>query len=171
MHSFCFFVFVSSMGGSTKATECSSNGLLFIVHSIFFLYFLVPLFPSPPALCWYLLPLLPDVLPVKSIILFALLCPCNNNKRQQSSPFCFAHATGICSSSGRGVFFWHLQPFLSFAIFLHHLQNTYLSFALLCFLNSILSFLSSFPCLGLTFPFFPFIYGLACHVIFPYPVR
>ena len=120
----------------------------------FSLLFFASLFPSPPALCRYLLPLRVFVRETADVIFSALLCRCNSScylrvalsvqQQQLSSSCCFVRATGIiCSSLRTGMF---LQPFLSDLVASH--SSEYLSFV---------------------FTFF--FYGLACFVVFSYSVR
>ena len=101
------------MGGARKRQLL----LLFFVS-------LAPLFPSPPALCRYFLPLLRVVLSVQ----------------QQLSSFCFVGATGICSSSARMLF---LQPFLYHLLASH--SSEHLSFVFVfVFVFPFFSFFISF---------------------------
>ena len=69
--SFCF-VFVEFNGGSAKESDSSSD----LLSSFFFFFFFASLFPSPPALSRYLLPLLVFV---RKTVIFVLFCPCNSN--------------------------------------------------------------------------------------------
>ena len=100
--------------------ESDSNDLLssFLFSSFLFAH----LFRSPLVSSRYLLPLLRVVLSVKQLL---------------SSPCCFVRATCVCSYSALCC----SSCSLSFPVFLHHiLQNTYLSFVLLCFLFCFLVF-------------------------------
>ena len=94
----CLFVFVGFNGGSAKATVmtgCSS----FIFLPIFFF---APLFPSPPALCRYLLPLLRVVFVRETAVIFLLLDRATTiNSNLLSSSCWFLRAAGICPSSAR----------------------------------------------------------------------
>ena len=154
-----YFVFVEFNGRSAKATvmACCRPFLFFLLllFSFFFFFFFASLFPSPPALCRYLLPLLRGVFVFarkKAVIFFALFCSCNSSYlrvvlsvQQVSVPL-----QHVCCSSCS----------LSFPIFLHHiLQNT-------CRLFCFVFFVFFFP-----FFFFSLFYGLACYVVFSSSVR
>ena len=150
---------LSSMGGR----ESGSDDLL---SSFLFFFYLLPYFPPHRAyaLCRYLLPLLRVVFVRETaVIFFVLFCPCNSSL----SSCCFVRATGICFpfSTYYGVLLAAF-PFRPSCITCFRIPVV----RLLCFLLFFFFFFFFFfPYLFLFI--FLFFYGLACSVVFSYPVR
>ena len=101
--------------------------------SLFFCLF-APLFPSPPALCRYLLPLVRVVFVRETTVIFFVFCLCNNSDLRVD-----------LSAQQVSVPLQHVRCFscsLSFPIFLHHiLQKTC---RLFCFVSFVPFFSSIF---------------------------
>ena len=150
-----FFGESELIGGSAKATA-----VMICCRPFFFLFsFFFRLVSLPYSPCYrpYAMPvsfsLFVLFLSVKQQLSSVLFGPCNRH------PFLLIIHQHVCM-----VFRWQLQHFLSFPILLHHiLQETCRLFCFFFFFLLFLSFLFSI-CLC-------FFHGLACFVVFSFPVR
>ena len=149
---FCFtvFVFVELNGGER---ESDSNDLLSSFLFFCFFFFFASLFPSPLALCRFLLPLLRIVFVRETAVKLIVFCPCNSSYllrvalsvQQGSVPL--QHVR--CSSCSLSF------PFRSSCI----TSFSTPSILLRCFVSFSSSFSSLVFCC------------LACFVVLSYPVR
>ena len=155
------FLFVEFNGGSAKATVMTCCRPSFFLFFLFVLF--APSFPCPPACISFLfLVLLLSV--IQQLSSFTLFCPRNSS--------CYLLRVVLPMSNNRYLLLFSTYGVPPAAFFfvsdllLHHILHNTCRFLFVCFF-------SSFSFFSFIFPFFSlfFFHGLACFVVFSYPMR